>query len=355
MDADRRAGEVDAVGDAGGDVVLLVGEHGVELADRLHQVGPLRDGVAVVLVVVLARVDADRPVVALGHVAGVLQRVPGELEHDALLRVHHHRFARADPEEGGVEEVDLVDDAARAHVARVVHRLGVEPRVELAVLEEGDRLLALADVVPQLLDRLCAGVAPHHADDRHPGVARHRRRPRGGGAQLRPRLLRPTLQQLAQLLGVGPLEQREQRHLEVMHLPQPRHRAQREQRVAAQLEEVVLRAHLLEVEQLGEHACRERSRPGCAARRRPRPARGGRGPAEAAACDRPCRCRPPAARRAPRRPPAPCSRAAAPTAARAGPSTGAARRWAPRSRPAACRRPRRRAPPPPPPSRRAAG
>ena len=46
-----------------------------------------------------ARVDADRPVVRLRVVARALERLPGRLQKDALLRVGDLGLARAHPEE----------------------------------------------------------------------------------------------------------------------------------------------------------------------------------------------------------------------------------------------------------------
>ncbi len=45
--------------------------------------------------------------------AGVLQRLPGELEYEPLLRVHRGGFTRGYAEEFGVEGVDLREETAR--------------------------------------------------------------------------------------------------------------------------------------------------------------------------------------------------------------------------------------------------
>ncbi len=49
----------------------------------------------------------------LGHVAGVLERLPRRLEEMAVLRVHQLRFVRRDAEERRVEQLDVVEHAAR--------------------------------------------------------------------------------------------------------------------------------------------------------------------------------------------------------------------------------------------------
>ena len=55
-----------------------------------------------------------RPV---GRVAGVLQRLPGDLKQEPLLRVDLRRLARRDAEEVRVEAVHLLEKAAAAREA----------------------------------------------------------------------------------------------------------------------------------------------------------------------------------------------------------------------------------------------
>ena len=66
------------------------------------------------------------PAHALGIVAGVLERLPGALEEEALLRVDERGLARAEAEERRVELVDVVEDAARPARSRVAQRAGVD-------------------------------------------------------------------------------------------------------------------------------------------------------------------------------------------------------------------------------------
>ena len=62
------------------------------------------------------------PGVALRVACGVLERLPGDLEEDAVLRVHELRLAGVDAEEGGVEEIDVVDDRAGADEIGIARR-----------------------------------------------------------------------------------------------------------------------------------------------------------------------------------------------------------------------------------------
>ena len=63
--------------------------------------------------------DADRAVEALRRVPGVLERLPGDLEELAVLRVHDRRFLRAEAEELAVEHLEAVERRRRAHVVPV--------------------------------------------------------------------------------------------------------------------------------------------------------------------------------------------------------------------------------------------
>jgi hypothetical protein len=100
-------------------------------------------------------------------VARVLERRPGDLEEQSVLRVQDGSIERCEPEEARVEVRRVLDDAARLHIVGQGADLGrVEPgEFDLLVAEMGDRIDALLDVVPEGLDVRSAGEAPHEADD----------------------------------------------------------------------------------------------------------------------------------------------------------------------------------------------
>ncbi len=92
-----------------------------------------------------------------GRDPGVLEGLPGDLEQEALLRIHAPRLARGDPEELRVEEVDAVEEAAVADVglARPV-RVGIEPPLDVPAIgrDLSDRVDAAGEQFPELLGRL---------------------------------------------------------------------------------------------------------------------------------------------------------------------------------------------------------
>ena len=84
-----------------------------------------------------------------------------------MLRVHGLGLAHRDPEEAGVEQLDVLNDAARPDVAVVADQLGRHAGGgKLFVAEELHRLDARCQVAPQLVDVPRAGEAAGHADDR---------------------------------------------------------------------------------------------------------------------------------------------------------------------------------------------
>ncbi len=63
--------------------------------------------------------DADRSREALGVVAGVFEGLPGALQEEPELRIHHLGLQRRVVEEAGVEEIGLGEHATRLDVARI--------------------------------------------------------------------------------------------------------------------------------------------------------------------------------------------------------------------------------------------
>ena len=165
MDRDGRPLQVQPVGGAGGDVVLLVGQHHLELAQGGDLVRVVLKLALEIGGVVHAGEDADVALAITRGMAGVLQALPGQLQEDALLRIHQLGFARADAEEGGIEAGGIVEHAAGRHVIRVAGQRGRQRGVELLGPEMTDAVLAGDQVLPEFVDAGGAGKAPGHADD----------------------------------------------------------------------------------------------------------------------------------------------------------------------------------------------
>src|SRR5262245_49092895 len=61
-----------------------------------------------------------RPHQGRGWYVGVLQSLPSQLEHDALLRIHRHSLSRRNAEERSIEAVDTLEKSTmlRVHAPR---------------------------------------------------------------------------------------------------------------------------------------------------------------------------------------------------------------------------------------------
>ena len=253
--ADGGAGEAELVGDAGGDVILLVAEHHLQLAHAAGDVGAQHEVALEVRRVVHAAEHADGAGGVLGDVAGVLERGPRHLEEVAVLRIHQLRFERRDAEEAGVEQLDVVEDAAGGDVGRIGDDGGGDAGIELGGGEVADRLGAVAEVLPERLDIGGAGEAAGHADDGDGlvGVAGAAQAARPRGARGRGGGVGSVAGHGAgQRRGGGRGEERRRPDLGQAGLAQAGEQAHRQERVAAQLEEAVERADAIEAEQIGE-------------------------------------------------------------------------------------------------------
>ena len=125
VEADRRPTEIQKIGGPKRDVVLLVAVLDGELAGHGQQIGVGQEVGCVVVVVADARKHADAPFVALRVVPCVLERVLGEFEKDALLRIHDLGFERIDAKEGGIKKIRALDQTASADVVRIVAKMFV--------------------------------------------------------------------------------------------------------------------------------------------------------------------------------------------------------------------------------------
>ena len=173
LDGDARASQVELVGNPRRQEVLVVLEGQPDQVD----VGALaHDGVEIAVgEQVVAEIAAggtgsvhpDRTVELARVAARVLQRMPGTLQEEPVLRIGHAGRLRGEPEEVRVELLDAVENRGAPDVGRIgqdlfadagcAQRLGGQRR---------DRLFAGSQVGPELRHRVGAGKPAGHADDR---------------------------------------------------------------------------------------------------------------------------------------------------------------------------------------------
>ena len=110
--------------------------------------------------------DADRSVVRGGVVAGVLERLPRGLEEQSVLRIGERGVARREAEEAGVEHVDVAEQRGGVDVAGQARDLiGYPGRPHVLAAQWRDRLHALRQVLPEVVEIVRAREPTSHADD----------------------------------------------------------------------------------------------------------------------------------------------------------------------------------------------
>ena len=233
-------------------VILLVKQREVELAVLVGEPRLRQQVLLQVAAVILTGEHADAAVEPLRHVARTLQGLPAQFEKDPLLRIHQLGLARTDAEEARVEQVNVVEDAARAHIRRVVAQGARDARVELLVTEIADRFPALDQVAPERFHIGRARETPGHRDQRYWLGARGRRR---AHTPQRPAGHRPRVTLAGHDRGRCRLAE-ERRRRQPRQAPglQARQRAHHEQRTAPEFEEVVEATHAVDPQDLGKHA-----------------------------------------------------------------------------------------------------
>ena len=168
----RRPAQVEDMADAGGQEILVVaGVAQQEHADIAHHVAVRAEVEIEVTPHPAAGIDADIALDRLGHMAGVFQRFPGDLQKLAVLGVQNRGFLGREAEEFGVELREPVQRGAEGDVIGHPHHRRVFARGKQVILAQPpDRPQAVAQVVPVFRDRGRAGQVRGHPDDGDIGI-----------------------------------------------------------------------------------------------------------------------------------------------------------------------------------------
>ena len=160
---EARPGQAKTIGDA-------VGDHRPVQTGRQVAIGEAGAG-GESRVVARDRAEEDAgggAAQATGRDAGVLDRLPAQLQRQSLLGVHRRSLARRDPKEGGVEAGHVVEEGAEARgsVALGETPVGVAP-CQLPALggNLADRLLAALEKAPEGLRVRRPGKPTSETDD----------------------------------------------------------------------------------------------------------------------------------------------------------------------------------------------
>ena len=173
-DERRRAGRVD--GEARPAQIEDVGNSVGQDAERApgHEIGIGARRVSESQIGIIGRGGADIDARSAarhlaGRNAGIFERVPDEFQQQPLLRIHLRRFARRDPEEGRLEQIDAGDQPGRPSIA--LARLAAVGMVIEAgrpppVVDLGDRIARRCEQLPELLEVFGPGESAGRSDDR---------------------------------------------------------------------------------------------------------------------------------------------------------------------------------------------
>ncbi|RAO40096.1 hypothetical protein ONO86_04252 [Micromonospora noduli] len=171
LHADAGAPQVDLVRHPGRQEVLVVADGGLERPDPGHQVRVGQQIVQQVGALPHPGVDTCHGCRGVERVTGVLQRLPGALQEDPVLRVEQLRLTGREPEEAGVEAGRVVEDAEGTDVVGVVELLGCDAvGDQVGVVEGGERFDPVAQVAPEGVEGGGPGNPERHSDDGDGGV-----------------------------------------------------------------------------------------------------------------------------------------------------------------------------------------
>ena len=254
MDRDRRTTQPESMGDASGDVVLLVAHHDGEFTQPAGDVRSRREVTLEIGGVVHATEDSDRARRPFRNVAGVLEGMPRHFEEVPMLRIHELRFERRDAKERGIEEFDVIEYAAGSDIRRIATQLRRNRVIDFLGREPADRLNAVAQVGPEGFDVASAGEAAGHSDDRN--RLAHIAAEAAGRAGCGHTACAVNGQSQRGRCWSG--EERGRRNVGQAGFPQPDEQTHRRKRITTQLEEAVVYADFVQHEFIGEHAADQR-------------------------------------------------------------------------------------------------
>ena len=115
--------------------------------------------------IVCACKNANRPGGFTWHMPCPLHAFPAQFQENPVLRIHQFRLARTDSKERCVKLLDVFDDATCRDVTGFGTFDCTHAGIKIIRTEEGDGILAFAQVFPERLHILRARETPSHGDD----------------------------------------------------------------------------------------------------------------------------------------------------------------------------------------------
>ncbi len=138
----------------------------------------------------------------------MLQGVPGALEKQPMLRVHNSGVLRTETEEGGVKQIDVIENRGGFYIGGILQISRIDTgREQSRVTQLCDRFDAIVKIAPEFGDVARAWKTAGHADDRDASEIRARNI---GSPNLR--ILRKVLHDLTSVSLDLRIERRTTRH-----------------------------------------------------------------------------------------------------------------------------------------------
>ena len=179
---EARAAQVEPVRNTGAQEVLVVGDHHRLAGRQPSMLGAAHDVVEQIGAPTGGAEHADPSPMVCGERRRVLQRAPGALEEQPLLRIGEPGLLRREAEEGGVEGARVGDVGAAGEEGLISCGLLADAGVgQLEVAEPADRGSPLPDQIPELVDAGGAGEPARQPHDGEPWIVHRGRSGRAGG------------------------------------------------------------------------------------------------------------------------------------------------------------------------------
>ncbi len=171
LQAERRPLEIEDVAQPGGQEILVIaGMAQEEHPHIVHKIAVRAEVEIEIAAHAAAREDADGAGEMLGHVARILERLPGDFQKAAVLRVEDRGLLRAEAEELGIEHLDALERRGEGHVIGAAQGLRRHARRDqFRLVEAADGAAALAQHLPIPARVPRPGQVRGHADDRDLG------------------------------------------------------------------------------------------------------------------------------------------------------------------------------------------
>ena len=124
LHVDARASEIQFVGDTRGqEILIIIQVTNQPSADGFHDLPILKQVMHQVVIGARPAIYSNGPIKRLRVISGVFQRLPGAFQKHAMLRIHDRGIPRAEPKEGRIKPIHVVQFGYRRNEVGVLNAL----------------------------------------------------------------------------------------------------------------------------------------------------------------------------------------------------------------------------------------